>query len=388
MKKRTDSILVRAHNEQRILQAVREHVSIGRPQLAKITKLSHPAVSVITDELVSRGVLLNTGRAKLGRRGQPAISLELNPDALFTFGISIERDNISVALLNFCGEVLESSIKELMYPSPEQALEFVKSTVVEFEKRLGKNVTKISGCGIATSALMGQLEHGEVPSEFLAWQDIDVKDYFAEHLPYPIVVERVATAATIAENFFGHGKLTETFIYLYSGLYFGGGIILDGELYRGANGRSGDIGLSSVYHKGELCNLIDCCSLQDLQDKFRSLDDIHDTSPSALESLIESHKKTVDDWAEDVSCALSQILITTISMLDINTIVVGGRLPQSLNEIICKKVNKRISEHFSVSQHPAKLILGESLPHLTALGAAILPLYDTFRSKESAIFQR
>nr|WP_277344359.1 ROK family protein [Psychromonas sp. SA13A] len=324
----------------------------------------------------------------MGRRGQPAISLKLNPDALYTLGVSIERDNISIALLNFCGEVLNSATIEIMYPSPEQALDYVSSTVADMKTKLSANADRIKGCGIAISSLMGALEHGDVPKQFNTWQNIDVKAYFIGCVGCPIVVERVATVATIAENFFGYGKVTSNFIYLYTGLYFGGGIILNGELYRGSNGRAGDMALSSVNDNGKLRNLVDCCSLQDLQEVLSVSNGDTDVNLTDLSSIDDRQRELIEYWVDDAARKLAPILITAISVLDINTIVVGGRLPQFINQMICDRVNLSVDKHFSIHHHPCKLVAGEWLDHLTALGAAILPLYDTFSTRDASFSKR
>ena len=67
-----------------------------------------------------------------------------------------------------------------------------------------------------------------------------------EETGLPVFCENNDTAAALAEMFKGAGRDLTSFVYVFIGAAIGGGIVLNGEYYRGATGYAGDIGLMPV----------------------------------------------------------------------------------------------------------------------------------------------
>jgi glucokinase len=76
----------------------------------------------------------------------------------------------------------------------------------------------------------------------------------AERLGIPAFIENDASAAALGEFRFGAGKGTRHLLHATLGTGIGGGIVIDGKLYRGASGLAGEIGHIILNPAGPKCN--------------------------------------------------------------------------------------------------------------------------------------
>ncbi|MFX9016094.1 hypothetical protein ABTN29_20840, partial [Acinetobacter baumannii] len=73
--------------------------------LARITGLTAPSIANITKRLAAEGLIDEAGQQR-GGRGQPATRLVVNKSACHALGVNIDRDHITLVLVDFAGEVL------------------------------------------------------------------------------------------------------------------------------------------------------------------------------------------------------------------------------------------------------------------------------------------
>jgi glucokinase len=91
------------------------------------------------------------------------------------------------------------------------------------------------------------------PPNLPGWDDIPLADIVRAALERPVYVENDASAAALAEAWWGSGRGCRSFVYLTISTGIGGGIVLDGRLERGANGNAGELGHISVDYRGWPC---------------------------------------------------------------------------------------------------------------------------------------
>jgi glucokinase len=87
----------------------------------------------------------------------------------------------------------------------------------------------------------------------LAWRDLDLRAELEEHIDLPVVIENDANSAAWGEFAFGAGADVDDLLMVTVGTGVGGGLVLDGELYRGAFGVAAEIGHLRVVPDGHLC---------------------------------------------------------------------------------------------------------------------------------------
>ena len=112
---------------------------------------------------------------------------------------------------------------------------------------------KIAGIGIGSPGTL-DVEHGIVNyANNLGWNELPVAKLMQEVLPYEVRLTNDANAAALGEAKFGAGKSFETVIMLTLGTGVGGGIIINGKLFEGNQGKGGELGHIVVQIDGEPC---------------------------------------------------------------------------------------------------------------------------------------
>jgi len=85
------------------------------------------------------------------------------------------------------------------------------------------------------------------------WHDVPVCQYLGDRLGVPAILENDATAAAYGEFVYGAGRGCRHIVYITLSTGIGGGLVLDGRLYRGATGAAGEIGHITIDADGPLC---------------------------------------------------------------------------------------------------------------------------------------
>lgn len=229
------------HNQRVTLQAIRVNGPVTRVALAQHTGLTAAAIANITSRLLKDRLILTAGRL-LGGRGQPAMKLVVNPESCFSIGLNVDRDHITMVLLDFAGRVHARSSREIQFAQPATVRSFFRRAVQQMLKRAGIARNRVIGVGIAFPDDIARAHLPDQPGDYAAWAQIKVDDLLRDVLGIPVFVENDAAAAAIGEMQFGSGHRYNSFFYLLITAALGGGLVVDGSYFRGAHGRSGEIG--------------------------------------------------------------------------------------------------------------------------------------------------
>ncbi len=91
------------------------------------------------------------------------------------------------------------------------------------------------------------------PPHLPEWRDVHLKEILSDRFGLPVYVEHDGNAGALAEFYFGAGRGFRNIIFLTMGTGFGGGLILDGRLYRGTSDVAGEFGHIRIAEDGPLC---------------------------------------------------------------------------------------------------------------------------------------
>ncbi len=380
----------RQYNERMIIQCVRQNGELPRARLAKLTALSAQTISVITSSLLERQLLRVTGR-QYGGRGQPSIKLALNADGAYGIGVNVDRDHISTSLVDFTGSLLHQYHHELLFPSVDQARALIAEDFERLRRELGERWQRVQGIGLAMPrkmgswlkelGLYGEFEDLELLQARLdGWNQIDFGQQLATLSGLEVVTENDASAAALGELYFGLGHRFTNYFYVYLGMYIGGGIISEGQYFRGAHGNAADFGLFPVVDGtgrpvGLLMREVSLASLyrylQARGHQVSSLQELQKLQHTDAQPLI-------DDWVEDAAKMLVAPLFAVMATLDTDAIVFGGRLPPEILKQLLEATRELAAQWALSEQLQAQLVLSETGMNAAAIGAAILPLYETY----------
>jgi predicted NBD/HSP70 family sugar kinase len=366
--------LVRAgdHNQRVTLHAVRVNGPVTRTELVLKTGLTPAAIANITNRLLKDRLILSAGRLR-GARGQPAIKFVINPDSCFSMGLNVDRDHVTLVVLDFVGKVRARASREIHFAKPATVRMFFQRSVYQLLARAGIARNRLVGVGVAFPDDIARAHLPDQPADYAAWASVRVDDLIRDVLGIPVFIENDAAAAAIGEMQFGSGHRYRSFFYLLVTAALGGGLVADGSYFRGANGRSGEIGwLRPRGGAGEDKQLQNIVSLSCLYSRLAE-HGFRVATPRGLMRLEAAAGQIVDRWIHESTEALVDSFIAINCLINPEAILIGGRLPAALVDRLAASLNQRMATF--AGQLPAIAPVARALTSddAPAVGAAILP---------------
>ena len=358
------------HNQRITLHAIRVCGMLTRVELAGITGLTAPAIANITKRLLQDGLIEEAGQRR-GGRGQPPTKLVIRRDACYSVGVNIDRDHISIVLVDFAGQTLARVSEEIDYALPADVRALYDRSIAGMLSGAGVDPAKVVGLGVAMPDDLGSVDLPGRPVAYGEWEQVSMADLFTGPQDWPVFRENDAAAAAMGEMQLGKGQSNNSFFYILISSGLGGGLVVDGNYVRGASGRSGEIGFMQA-RRGDgpsepLQNIVSLSALaKDLASQGFSLTDaLHATDGPAAAS--------VDQWIDMAAAQLAVPLAAVNCLVNPAAVLLGGRLPTRLVEQLADRMNAQMRT--MAVQLPAlapvsRAALSEDAP---AVGAAILP---------------
>jgi predicted NBD/HSP70 family sugar kinase len=360
------------HNQRVTLHAIRVNGPVTRMALAQQTGLTPAAIANITSRLLKDRLILTAGRMH-GARGQPATKLVVNPDSCFSIGLNVDRDHITLVLLDFAGRVHARSSREIRFAQPATVRAFFQRAVDQMLKRTGIARSRVIGVGVAFPDDIARAHLPDQPGDYAAWAAVKVDDLLRNVLSIPVFVENDAAAAAIGEMQFGSGHRFRSFFYLLITAALGGGLVVDGGYFRGAHGRSGEIGwLHDRNASGQDMQLQNIVSLSALYSRLAD-GGYRIASPRRLAHLGAGARTIVDRWIQESTEALVKSMVAINCLINPDAILIGGRLPAALVDRLAAALNTRMADFASQVPAIAPVARAVTAADAPAVGAAILP---------------
>ena len=239
---RGDQTLVREINLSTVLRHLHQQSPLSRAGLAQRSGLNKTTVSSLIEELLDRGLVREVGLDNSGA-GRPATLLDLNPRAGCVIGVALGVDFVLAILCDFVGQVLWRRLVETDPRQGQQAmLDLTLRTVDEATAASQSLDLQLLGLGLAVPGTVNLQDGVLIFSPNLQWRQVPLRRIFAAHSGLPVFVDNDANAAALAEHLFGVARQAQHFVSIFCGVGVGGGLFLNGQLYRGAHGFAGEIG--------------------------------------------------------------------------------------------------------------------------------------------------
>ena len=255
---RADHGTVRRNNLSLIVRTLRDGGPTSRARLAAETGLNKATVSSLVAELVERGLVDEGEMQRAGVVGRPGQMVGLNGSRVCGIGLELNVDYLAVVALNLRGDVLVSRRLALDVPSTgvEQVLEAMTGLLAEIVAQFEADGTAIAGVTVAIPGLM-DVDRGVLTyAPNFGWRDVPLVESLRRSLARHDVAIRVdndANLSALAEYAEGADAGTSDLVYLTGEVGVGGGVIVGGELLRGADGFSGEVGHMPLDPEGHLC---------------------------------------------------------------------------------------------------------------------------------------
>ena len=241
-----DQVYVREQNLSSVLRCLHDRTRLSRAQIANQTSLNKSTVSSLVEELISRGLIHETGTNSVGT-GRPGTILELNPQAGGIIGLELGVDFLSVVLSDFIGNILWRRLESVdPIVGEDSTIALTLSLVDNAIKDCKARNLRLLGMGVSTPGIVDLKEKVLVFAPNLHWRNIPLGRIYSEHTGLPVFIDNDGNTAAIGEHLFGVARQSRNFICVFAGIGIGGGLFLNNELYRGNNGFAGEIGHSPI----------------------------------------------------------------------------------------------------------------------------------------------
>lgn len=361
-------------SEASILGYVLRNPRTIQPEIAQNCGLSQQSVSRLVNELVDRGALALGGRMASGRRGQPSVSIAIAPDYAYSLGVALMTDAMSVLLMDFAGNVVDYDYVAMPTMSRRAVFARIDEARDRFFQRTPAARERLTGVGIGISGycLDGKSRYNP-PRSLDDWAMIPIDAVFSDALGLPAWVENDANAAAVGESFLGAGRDHPNFVYVFMAAGLGGGVVIDHRLMRGKHGNGGELGLILPWRLFQLPTLETL--LQSVRNAGVELDGI-----SHMLDRFDPEWPGVAEWIEQSRDPLSLIASSIAALLDPDVIVLGGRIPRILAEMLIPAIELFDDARRQEPRPLPRLTLSQTEVDACAIGAAMLPLEQQFYS--------
>jgi predicted NBD/HSP70 family sugar kinase len=241
-------------NRSRIVQAFCDHGPLSRADLARLAGVPRATIGAIIASLLDDGLLDELEPDHSGRVGKPARPLWFGRDAGRSAAVVFDADGVRAALVNARGDRLAEARVDVAVgeASPAQLVKSVTRAVEAVLPRRGRD--RLLGVGLAVPGVCDTaagvvVASGQIP----AAAGDGLTHAVSDAVGLPVLVDNDARVQALGEKWFGDGRGVSTFASVQTGVGLGVGLVLGGHLFRGDDGRTGELGHIGVVPDGERC---------------------------------------------------------------------------------------------------------------------------------------
>jgi predicted NBD/HSP70 family sugar kinase len=232
---------IRYINRQIVLNYIREKEPISRAEISHETALQRSTVSLIVDELKTRGLIYEIEGESTG--GRPPTLLRLRAAGCMAIGIDVGTAQTTVAVADLVGRVIE---REIFETNPDVDAQFHRLT--SSVQKFIRNNDNIEGIGVSVPGLVDPETGAALFIPHFKWRNWSLAADLSEATGLPVTVDNDANAAALAELWLGRPEIRDVrdfiLVLVHEGL--GTGIIFDGQVYQGVAGAAGEFGHMTI----------------------------------------------------------------------------------------------------------------------------------------------
>lgn len=316
-----------------LFQVLRDGRAWTRAELMRETGLSRTSVSERLNDLLGTGLVVPTSDG-VSSGGRPPSRVKFNAASRVAIGVDLGATHGAVGLTDLNGTILAHRRKALEISlGPRPVLGWALETAEELLTEIRKEPEDVLGVGVGVP---GPVQHSTGipirPPIMPGWDGFDVPGFIAQTFPQPVLVDNDVNILALGERETVWPSVDDLlFVKVATGI--GAGVIAGGVLQRGAQGAAGDIGHVQVPHGDSESDLEATASGPAIGNRLKT----ESSKPLNTQEVIDRIR--IGD-AEAVAAAraagraIGEVVAICVSMLNPTTIVVGGAMGISVEELI------------------------------------------------------
>jgi predicted NBD/HSP70 family sugar kinase len=258
-------------------------------------------------------------------------------------GMEVNVDYLGVRMIDLSGAVLDQEVRDGDFRGSDPA-RVVPELVGLYRKVTGSadRALRIAGAGLALPGLVDRTAGPVRLAPNLGWRDVDVATMFRTELAGSgdvptMLLDNEATLAARAECDALRAQGLHTFLYLSGEVGVGGALVLDGSIFGGRHGWSGEIGHTVIDPDGPLCR----CGSTGCLEQFAGKDALMRAAGLDLSLPIDHLQRAAaagDPAAvasfDTAARALGTAIANAVNLIDVETVVLGGLYATLAQELV------------------------------------------------------
>lgn len=261
-----------------ILEVLRRRGPISRPDISREMGINVVTISNYIDVFI-KNRLVYEKELDVSEGGRRPALLDLNPEGGYIIGVGLNLMNMVGLLVDLKGNIVVKTQIARPKASVKEVAECVLEIIREIFRRSKEYAAQIKGIGVGIAGLInkkdGSIRWPQKMDHYYTYASVDLplKGLIENEFDLPTLIENDATAACFGEHWLDLERDLKNVIYMFSGV--GCGILINGEVYRGAHGYAGEV---SIYNYKEQ-DLFSCamgrnCFLKRWEADLNIVDDV------------------------------------------------------------------------------------------------------------------
>ncbi|HHW01445.1 MAG TPA: ROK family transcriptional regulator [Thermoanaerobacterales bacterium] len=241
--------LLKGMNESLVINIIRQRGPISRVDIARLTGLTQPTVTNITNKLMESNLIMEymMGESSGGRR---PVLLKINPEALNVIVIHISSNKLFAYHTDGDINVIKHDTAKIKNLNKEQIIDMMNEYI---EKYQNEAKAQLPGIGVVVHGPVKAREGISIFAPNIGWKNVPIKFIVEDKFHIPTFVENDVRAMTLGEFYYGAARDVNNMVFIKVGYGVGSGIIMDGRLYRGVGDSAGEIGHTTIDVGGPQC---------------------------------------------------------------------------------------------------------------------------------------
>lgn len=313
-----------------VLRLIRNGEAETRADLVRATGLSRATLGQRLEQLLARGLVVIKAAPSTG--GRPPRRFAFNPRAGVVLAADFGATHGRFAVADLSGRRLASREVDLrIADGPEVVLTALLGHFDELLAASGHHRRDVWATGIGVPGPVDFARGRPVrPPIMPGWDNVDIRTWFAPHLPGPVLVDNDVNVMALGE--FWRATPATDLLYVKVGTGIGAGLVSRGEVFRGARGAAGDIGHVRVHAEVPVpcdCGNVNCleavASGRALARDLRAAG--YDTGVSRdVVDLVTAANPDAVQAVRAAGRSIGEALAAAVNLLNPEVIVVGGDL--------------------------------------------------------------
>ncbi len=365
------------------------------PELSKNLGISIPTVTKSLNELMDKGLVQEVGKRDNSSGRVPTI-YDLIPSSGYFVGIDPTINSLAFGISDFCGNLIYKKTNiPFHYEDTPACLENLEKLLLDFIDELTIDKNLILGICMNVAERVDPFE-GKAYNKY-TFLDKPLATALSEAVGYPVYVDNDSRSMAYGEYLKGCCNGEKNVVFVNIGWGLGMGLIIDGKLYFGKSGYSGEIGHMSVYDNDIICHCgkLGCMETEvsglALQRKMTKL--LMDGGQSILSDKVVNQKQILTlpdildaiakedvlsiEALQKVADELGKNLAGIINIFNPDMLVIGGDLSVT-GDYLIQPVKMGIKKYsLNVVNEDSKIVTSELKDQAGLIGACLMARYRT-----------